>query len=61
MIGVTSYEVVMGDPQGGSPVEHALDRIAGVLATHELPFEQIQRSFTGTTDSDGVRYVRPLG
>ncbi len=66
LVGVVRYDVVMGEPQGGPATEHALDQVLGVLATHELPVEQIHRPFTGSAPgtaedtTDGPRIAGPL-
>ena len=66
VVGVVRYDVVMGEPQGGPATEHAIDQVLGVLATHELTVQQIQRAFAGPglgaadDTSDGPRTAGPL-
>jgi hypothetical protein len=57
LVGVASYEVVMGDPQGGPATGHALDEIHAELTGHGLAVQQVHRLFT---DAGGIRWAAPL-
>lgn len=59
-VGVTSYEVVMGDPQGAQATEHALDEVLAELTAQGLTAQPVQRAFVGAEDADGTRRAAPL-